>query len=66
MHSNELFRPSVGADVSRTPPIHRPSYASTEAMKTPVGSSRRDKAVMLSRSEASRLPARQTLRYGSG
>jgi len=24
MHNNKLFRPSVGADLSRTPPIYRP------------------------------------------
>jgi len=27
MHFNELIRPSVGADLSRTPPIYRPSLA---------------------------------------
>jgi hypothetical protein len=24
MHINKIFRPSVGADLSRTPPIYRP------------------------------------------
>ncbi len=34
MHMNRLFRPSVGADLSRTPPMYRPSYAAPKAMKT--------------------------------
>jgi hypothetical protein len=77
MHINKLLQPSVGADLSRTPPIYRPSvdvmmsalkrYSALSRPQPILNFNDQNRTVILSaakdqRSEASLCPSSQTLR----